>query len=91
VNLPLLYHPAVKTEDLPAIPSNIKKRIKRAIEERLMTEPLKFGEPLRRSLKGYRKLRVGNYRIIYKITRDSIIVLKIGHRKEVYSQVDTRL
>ena len=83
----IFYHPDVKKEDIPYIPSNIKDRIKRAIEERLLKEPLKYGQPLKRSLRGYRKLRVGDYRIIFKVEKDAVIVLKIGHRKEVYNRV----
>jgi len=42
-------------------------RIQSAIEKRLLTDPVKFGIPLRSTLRGYRKLRVGDYRVIYKI------------------------
>ncbi|MFA4842364.1 MAG: type II toxin-antitoxin system RelE/ParE family toxin [Candidatus Omnitrophota bacterium] len=87
----LLYHPDIKKHDLPRIPRNIKEIILRAIEERLAIEPLAYGEPLRQSLKGYRKLRVGDYRILYRIENQDIIILKIGHRNEVYSQVFSRL
>jgi len=87
----ILYHPAVRKKDLPVIPSSMKKRIKRAIEQRLLVEPLIYGQALKRSLKGYRKLRVGDYRIIYRIEGHSIIVLKIGHRKEVYNKVEPRI
>lgn len=87
----LLYHPDVLKHDLPRIPQNIKAAIRRAIEERLLTEPVLFGQPLRQSLKGHRKLRVGDYRVIYRIGRDEIIILKIGHRKEVYDKVSSRI
>ena len=30
------------------------------------------------------RLRVGDYRIIFDIIRDTIIILKIGHRKNIY-------
>ncbi len=73
------------------IPENIKKRIRQAIEQRLGQEPLKFGTPLKRGLKGYRKLRVGDYRIIFRIDDDKVIILKIGHRKEVYNLAETRI
>ena len=35
----------------------------------------------------YRRLRVGNYRIIYGIddSAKAVMIVKIGHRKEVYS------
>ena len=87
----VLYHPDILHEDLPKIPKNIQSTIKRAIEQRLLVDPLTYGQPLRQSLKGYRKLRVGDYRVIYKIQQDEIIVLKIGHRKEVYEKVFPRL
>ena len=53
-----------------------------------MPDPLRFGLPLRRSLKGYMKLRVGDYRIIYSIDRRtvSVQVIKVGHRKDVYKK-----
>ena len=79
------YHPEI-SKDISSFPQNIKSRIKKAIEQRLARDPIKFGEPLRRSLKGYRKMRVGDYRIIYRIESSEIIVLKIGLRKEVYQK-----
>jgi len=81
----ILYHAEVR-KDISSLPNNIKSRIKKAIEQRLAKDPLKYGEPLRRSLQGYRKLRVGDYRIIYRIHSKEIIILKIGHRKEVYKK-----
>ncbi len=86
----LIYHPDVAKKDLPVIPVDIRKRIRTAIEERLLNDPVKYGAPLRWSLKGFRKLRVGDYRVIYSFRKNRIIVLKIGHRKEVYSAVLTR-
>ena len=87
----LLYHPDVLKHDLPKIPRNIKEAIRRAIETRLAEEPFMVGEPLRQSLKGHRKLRVGDYRVIYRVEGGEIIILKIGHRKEVYRKVFSRL
>jgi len=81
----ILYTESAKSE-IENLDGPIRKIIKRAIEEKLMVEPLKFGLPLRRSLLGFFKLRVGNYRIIYKIEKKEVIVLviSVGHRKEVY-------
>ena len=81
----ILYTESAKSE-IEHLDGPIRKIIKRAIEEKLMVEPLKFGLPLRRSLLGFFKLRVGNYRIIYKIEKKEVIVLviSVGHRKEVY-------
>ena len=79
-----IYHQDIKACDLPKIPQNIKNRIKSAIENRLLSSPDLYGEPLRRGLRGYRKLRVGDYRIIYRVEGSYVIILKIGHRKDVY-------
>lgn len=84
------YHPEVKN-DIASLPVNIKARLRKAIEGRLMHDPLHYGDPLRKSLFGYRKLRVGDYRIIYRLAGEKIIVLKIGHRRKVYDKVKKRL
>ncbi len=75
-------------KDLKKISKDIQYIIRRAIEEKLMTDPLKFGLPLRRNLKGYMKLRVGDYRIVYSISKKTVTVhvIKIGHRKDVYEK-----
>jgi mRNA interferase RelE/StbE len=73
-------------EEILALDGTIKKIIKKAIEDKLMVDPLKFGLPLRRNLSGLFKLRVGNYRIIYQIKKSEVIVLvvAVGHRRMVY-------
>ena len=62
--------------------------IKRAIKERLATQPEKYGSPLQRTLKGYWKLRVGDYRVIFKISGYDIFIFGIMNRKCVYSQIN---
>ena len=64
--------------------------IKRAIKERLAARPEKYGSPLRRTIKGYWKLRVGDYRVVFKISGYDILILGIMNRKSVYSQINKR-
>ncbi len=87
----LLYHPHVKEKDLPGMNKTMKKRISAAIENRLMVDPVKYGEPLKRTLKGYRKLRVGDFRIVYKIEQEDILILGICHRKDIYQKAESRI
>ena len=87
----LLYHPQVVEKDLPAINRNLQVRIRHAIERRLATEPTYYGEPLRHRLKGYWKLRVGDYRVIYAVAGQQVLIITIGHRKEVYAARPHRL
>lgn len=86
----LVYHPAVRTEDLPLTDSKTKQRIRKAIEERLKTAPHDYGEPLRKTLKGYWKLRVGDYRIVFKVIESEVWIIGIRHRKEAYRKIGTR-
>jgi len=60
--------------------------IRKAIEKKLGTNPIEFGKPLQYSLKGLRRLRVGDYRVIFQIHQDHqfVLIVKIGHRREVY-------
>lgn len=87
----LKYHGDVKKVDLPKIDRKNQAMIKRAIEERLTVQPEIFGKPLQRTLKGYWKLRAGEYRIVYKIIGKSIHILAIMHRKAVYRRVVERI
>ena len=87
----LIYHPDVLKEDLQGIPANMKSRIRKAIETRLLKDPVMFGQPLRQSLKGHRKLRVGDWRVIYRVEHSNIIILMIGNRKDVYREVFRRV
>ena len=82
------YLEEVVKNDITQIPRNIRDIIKRAIEERLGVDPFSFGKPLRYSWKGHKSLRVGDYRIVYRIKEMGKIVLivAIKHRKEAYIQ-----
>ena len=84
----LKYHPSVKNEDLPKLDRAHAARIRRAIETRLLIAPQDYGEPLRRTLKGFWKLRVGDYRVVFRVKGEEILILGILHRKEVYEIVE---
>ena len=78
----LKYSPEVKKYDLPEIDKPSRTRIKRVIEERLAVRPEVFGRPLRRTLKGYWKLRVSDYRIINKVINQTIRIFAINPQEK---------
>ena len=43
------------------------------------------------TLKGYWKLRVGDYRVVYKIMGTEVWIFGIIHRKKIYDDVLSRL
>lgn len=86
----LRYHPDVRAKVIPRLNRTIQKRIKTAIEQRLLLSPEKYSEPLRRTLKDHRKLRVRDYRIVLKIESMDILILGICHRKDVHERMEWR-
>lgn len=82
------YLEEVVQRHIPTLSSTAKKLIKRAIEERLTIDPIGFGKPLRYSLKGHRRLRVSDYRVVYRIepATNTVVIVAIKHRKDIYEQ-----
>lgn len=80
----VIYHPLVLREDVPALNRDIKDRIRRAIEARLTRAPQDYGKPLRGTLQAYWSLRVGDYRVIYRIEPPFVKVLQIANRRDAY-------
>ena len=85
MNWKIVYKESIR-KDLKKISAEVQYVIRRAIEDKLGSDPVKFGLPLRRDLKGFMKLRVGDYRVIYSIQHSTVTVcvIKIGHRRQVY-------
>jgi mRNA interferase RelE/StbE len=80
----LKYSDKVIEYDIPKLSKPVKERIKNTIESKLLIDPIRFGKPLRYNLKGCRRLRVGDYRVIYQVTDTQINILVIQHRKDCY-------
>jgi mRNA interferase RelE/StbE len=69
--------------DLKKLDRQASERILDKIESVLSNNP-NIGEPLKGDFKGLFRYRVGDYRIIYIKTPESILILRIGHRSSVY-------
>lgn len=88
-------HRLVIKEDLKKIDFSQKLKIVKAIKKKLSTAPKVYGKALLWEFKGYWRLRVGDYRVVYQIIEDKIIVLvvKVGIRRDskVYEELFSRL
>ena len=88
------YHRLVH-DDLRLVSEVDRRRIHRAIESRLGVDPEAYGKPLSGELRGFWRLRVGDWRVVYRIHREiiEVLVVKIGARKDfqVYLDMAKRL
>ena len=78
-NYKILYEKEVVKYDIPNLDRAVAKLICNAIEKKLIVDPIEFGKPLQYDFKGHRRLRVGDYRIVYRIEKNSVIVTSIRH------------
>ena len=81
------FRPAV-LKSLERFPKRDLVRIKKKIDELGQNLP----EPITTKIKGnnsFHRIRTGDYRIIYEIHDDRLIILimKTGHRKDVYKEL----
>ena len=80
----IVYKKSVQ-RDLKKLSKAEAHRVLNQIEEELSknadTYPVLKGQ-----FAGLRKYRVGDYRVIYVILGDEVLVLRIGHRKDVYKK-----
>lgn len=74
-------------KDLKSLSLEVKKLIAKAINTKLLPNPDLALIPLKGKLKGIYKFRVGTYRILCEKRSETvvIVVVKIGHRKKIYS------
>ena len=83
MNWTVIYHRDVE-DDLESIGPTAARRIIRAIDTKLTQAPIHFGAPLSGNLANFRKLRIGDYRVVYQIvdTQVTVFVLAVGPRRD---------
>ncbi len=84
----LKFTPRVR-ETYAHLHSSVKQQVKEGF--RFLSQNPHGGEPLRRELAEKWKLRVGRFRIIYRLesSRRAIVVVAVGHRRDVYISTNT--
>jgi len=80
----LIYTRRVE-RDIKKLEANAKERVGKALL-RYSEEPLKFAEKLSDPILGEYRFRVGDYRAIFDIEGNEIVVLRVGHRREIYKR-----
>lgn len=71
--------------DIKKLDFKIKDRIGKTLL-RFKEEPLRFAEKLSDPILGEFRFRIGDYRVIFDIYGNEIIILRVGHRREIYKR-----
>ncbi|MFC1727814.1 type II toxin-antitoxin system RelE/ParE family toxin [Patescibacteria group bacterium] len=72
-------------KEIKKIPQDVQKRIIKKLDFYCQKDPLNFADFLVDSRLGNFRFRIGDYRIVFdKISVDSTLILKVGHRREIY-------
>jgi mRNA interferase RelE/StbE len=80
----LLYTKSA-VKDIKMLDTVSKKRLKKKLED-LSKNPYSKSRQLIDSKLGTYRYRIGNYRVIFDISKKSIVILRVRHRKEVYKK-----
>jgi len=70
-------------KDISKLDSETKKRIREAME-RYAETPLNYARKMIDPSLGTYRFRIGDYRVIFDLEDDKIIILRVGHRREIY-------
>ena len=75
---------ASAAKELSRVERSDRERITDAID-RLREHPL-VGAPLKGGMRGLRRIRVGDYRVLYEVQHDILVILavRIAHRSDAY-------
>ena len=72
--------------ELRKLPKDVIKRIIQHVEA-LGSDPIPPGARKMATVQGAFRLRVGDYRIVYRVFANELVieVIRVGHRRDVYS------
>lgn len=73
-------------KDIKKLNPSIKTHIGRALLK-LQEDPISHSEKLTDPKIGTYRFRIGDYRVIFDIEDNDIVILRIGHRKEIYRRL----
>ena len=64
----------------------LKRKIRATIDD-LLSDTAQ-GKPLQGQLLGFNSIRVGRFRVVYRVQQDIVEILTIGPRRTVYEEAD---
>ncbi len=70
-------------KDIEQLDTLVKKRLAKKILA-LQDDPIGKSKKLLNPKLGSYRYRIGDYRVIFDIAGSDIVILRVGHRKEIY-------
>ena len=72
-------------KDIKKLPRQVQLRIIKKLDYFTgQRDPLQFSETLINSALGAQRFRIGDFRVIFDVENENLIILRIGHRKSIY-------
>ena len=78
-----LVYTSRAVKDIKRLDPSVRQRVGKTLL-RYEEDPLGYAENLVDSKLGTYRFRIGEYRVIFDIEGDDIVVLRVGHRREIY-------
>lgn len=70
--------------DIVRLPPRVAAAVLTFVDERLAANPRRLSKELGGDLVGLRSARNGDYRVLIRLTEDTVWVLRVDHRAHVY-------
>jgi len=74
------------TRDIKKLEGKIKKRVGDAFL-RYSEDPFKYADKITDPRLGSYRFRIGEYRVIFDLEGTNIVVLRVGHRRDIYRKL----
>lgn len=71
-------------ESFDRLPVGIKSRVEKVFGRLQKWPEVSGAKPLRGALAGYHRVRTGDYRVLFRVEGDQVVVERIAHRDGFY-------
>lgn len=79
------YFKPSAVKDIKRLPKPVQRRIIHKLDYYTkQINPLKFAEALKYKEIGSYRYRIGDYRVIFDVLNNKLVILAVGHRREIY-------
>ena len=72
--------------DIEALPATMRARLDRVITRLEGWPNVSGAKPMRYEWKGHHRIRMGDWRVIFKVVRPDLIIVRVSHRSVVYEE-----